>query len=191
MFPLSLYFHIISFISTPTCSPLQQPLFIPLLCRWTSPGLWSPMFFHHWEPCYLTPLQRFFFLFKTGGIFPSFQSLLPHTAQVLLTFLTFFPSGKLLFLTQLLFSPSLSTEADFCHFQPSTLIQGRLWNMWLFFWWLHTIPQCLGIPSSAAFWECGFRVATLFFPSLPLPVPYMTPPSLSPPPVGLNSRQMV
>lgn len=134
-------------MSTPTCPPLQQPLFIPLLCRWTYPGLWSPIFCHHWEPCCLIPLQRLIFLFKAGGIFSSFQSLLPHTAQVLLTFLTFFPSGKPLPLAGPLFSPTLSAEVDFCHLQPSTLIQGRLWSMWLFYGGAHYSPVLWDIKS--------------------------------------------
>lgn len=67
------YFYITSFICTPTCFPLQQPLLIPLFCRWTYPGSWSPIFCHHWEPCYLIPLESFYFFPRLVGSFLPFS----------------------------------------------------------------------------------------------------------------------
>lgn len=97
-------------------------------------------------------------------------------------------SGKPLLLAWPLFSPLclLKWASVICSQAPWFRV-----DFVAFFWWLCSIPQCFGMPSPAAFWECGSRMATLCFPVLPLWVPYRTPPPLSPPPVGLNSREMV
>lgn len=191
MFPLSLYLLHQLYLYSHLLSP-STALFIPLLCGRIYPGLWSPIFCRDWEPCHLIPLQSFSFFSRLVGSFLPF-SLCFHIQPMYFSPSSHsFPLMKATapFLTSV--SPFLSTEVDFCHLQPSTSVQGRLWNMWLFFWWLHTIPQCFGISSPAAFWECDSRMATLFFPALPLWVPYRIPTPLSPPtPVGLNSSKMV
>lgn len=93
MFPLSLYLlhqlYLYSHLLSPSTATVH-PTFMQENLPWVMKSNLLPSL----GTLPLNPFTELFFLFKASEIFPSFQSLLPHTAHVLLTFLTFFPSHE-------------------------------------------------------------------------------------------------
>lgn len=91
VFPFSLYLihqlHLYSHLLSPSTATLH-PTFMQVNLPWVM----KSNLLLSLGTLLLNPFTELFFLFKAGGIFSFFQSLLPHTAQVLLTFLTSFPS---------------------------------------------------------------------------------------------------
>lgn len=91
VFPFSLYLihqlHLYSHLFSPSTATLH-PTFMQVNLPWVM----KSNLLLSLGTLLLNPFTELFFLFKAGGIFSSFQSLLPHTAQVLLTFLTSLPS---------------------------------------------------------------------------------------------------
>lgn len=90
MFPLSLYLlhqvHLCSHLLYPSTATVH-----PTSLQGSLSWIMKSNLLLSLGPLLLNPFPMLFFLLKADGIFSSFQSLLPHTSQVLLTCLTSFP----------------------------------------------------------------------------------------------------